>query len=397
MSESHSSLPARPSLEQLKKRAKELLRAIRAADPAAIARLRAHLLRHATEATLADAQLVIAREHGFASWVRLKHHVQAIERPGDFDEHIWGRDTWPFLVAVYEGREEVVREMLRADPTLAGAEYAYMQPLHYAVRGGHVRMAKLLVEAGADPLAEGWSGRLGDDTALARARDRENEAMVAVLEDAIARPRPAAPPREVRATNEWRELENEMFKICGRGDTVGALAMIEAHPGIAQAGLYEAIHHDQPELVRLLIDHGADPTIPWRWACWYTPLMHTLRYPEPRYETAQLLLDRGVKPDDTNGLGIATLHILSNEGTVEAAAWLLDRGADIHLRDREYESTPLAWAARAGRAEMVRFLLSRGAKPAVPDDPPWATPAAWARRRGHDHLLALLTERSPSI
>jgi ankyrin repeat protein len=393
MSQSHSSLPARPSLEQLKKRAKELLRAIRAADPAAAQRLRVHLPRPAGEATLADAQLVIAREHGFASWARLKRHIQSVERPGDFDEGIWGRDTWPFLVAVYEGREEEVREMLRGDPTLARAEYAYMQPLHYAVRGGHAGMAKLLVEAGADPLAEGWSGRLGDDTPLARARDREDNEMVAVLEDAMAHPRPPAPARNAQTTSEWRELENEMFKICGRGDMDSALAMLEAHTGIAQAGLYEAIHHDHPELVRLLIDHGADPTIPWRWACWYTPLMHALRYSEPRYETAQLLLDRGVKPDDTNGLGMGALHILANEGTVEAAAWLLEHGADIHLRDRDHESTPLAWAARAGRAEMVRFLLSRGARRSLPDDASWATPAAWARRRGHHHLLELLAER----
>ena len=388
MSESHPSLPARPSLEQLRKRAKELLRAIRAADPAALERLRNHLARNT--ATLADAQLVVAREHGFASWARLKRHIQAIERPGDFDDCIWGRDTWPCLVAVYEGREDVVRELLRADRTLARAEYAYMQPLHYAVRGGHVGMARLLVEAGADPLAEGWSGRLGDDTPLARARDREQREIVAILEDAVAHPRPPAPPRNAQSTNEWRELENEMFKICGRGDVEAAMAMIEAHPGIAQAGLYEAIHHDHPALVRLLIERGADPTIPWRWACWYTPLMHALRYPEPRYETAQLLLDRGIEPDDMNGLGMTVLHILANEGTVEAAAWLLDRGADIHLRDRDYESTPLAWAARAGRAEMVRFLLSRGARPTMPDDPLWATPAAWARRRGHHHVLELL-------
>ena len=45
MSDSHSSLPARPSLEQLKKRAKDLLRAIHAADPAAVERLRGLLPR----------------------------------------------------------------------------------------------------------------------------------------------------------------------------------------------------------------------------------------------------------------------------------------------------------------------------------------------------------------
>jgi ankyrin repeat protein len=118
--------------------------------------------------------------------------------------------------------------------------------------------------------------------------------------------------------------------------------------------------------------------------------MHSLRYPQPRFEIAQWLLDAGVDPNDTNGLGMAPLHILANEGTIAAADWLLARGAEIHPRDREYESTPLAWAARAGREDMVRFLLDRGATPALDDDEPWATPAAWARRRGHRHLLHLL-------
>jgi ankyrin repeat protein len=370
MSTTPSLLPERPSLEQLRKRAKELLRAIRAGEPTAIARLRSRVA-NAPDGSLGDAQFVIAREYGFASWAKLKRHVQSVERPGDFDEANWGRDTWPFLAAVYEGREPAVREMLHVDPTLASAEYAYMHPLHYAVRGGRVSMVKLLLDAGADPLAEGWSGRIGDDTPLARARDREQHEIVALLQEAVTRPRIAAPARDVRTTDEWRELENEMFKRCGNGDVPGALEMIRAQPGIAQAGLYEAVHHGHLELVRLLIEEGADPTIPWRWACWYTPLMHSLRYAEPRYEIAQLLLDHGVNANDTNGLGMAPLHILANEGTTSAANWLLDRGADINLRDRDFESTPLAWAARAGREEMVRFLLSRGAKVTLADDEPW--------------------------
>jgi ankyrin repeat protein len=385
-----SVLPERPSLEQLRKRAKDLLRSVRAGDPNAIARLKAHVSRDALDTSLADAQFVVAREHGFASWARLKRHVEAVTRPADFDEPLWGADTWPFLVAVYEGREDVVRRMLHADPSLARAEYAYMQPLHYAVRGGRPSIVRLLIEAGADPLAEGWSGRLGDDTPLTRARDREQLEIVALLEDAIARPRPPSPAPVVRTTHEWRELENEMFKRCGNGDVAGAREMLEMHPGIAQAGLYEAVHHDEPEIVRLLLDHGADPKVPWRWACWYTPLMHSLRYPRPRYQIAQWLLDAGVEPNEANGLGMATLHILSNEGTVSAVDWLLERGADLHVRDQQFESTPLAWAARAGREDMVKFLLSRGAKPVLPDDEPWATPTAWARRRGHQHILYLL-------
>ena len=393
MSSPASSLPARPSLEQLRKQAKDLLREHRAGLSAALSRFSRYHPSASRRPRLADAQLVIARELGFHSWPKLKRHVEAIQRPADYDEPLWGRDTWPFLVAVLEGDEATLRQMLARDPSLARAEYAYLQPLHYAVRGGRPRIVQLLLEAGADPLAEGWSGpfRAGvrDDTPLARARDRELRDIVELLEGAAKFPHSPSPEREAPLTPE-RALENEMMRVCHRGEIPAALDLIRRHPGIAQAGLYEAVHQDHPELVRLLLSHGARATSPWRWACWYTPLMHSLRYAEPRYDTAQLLLDHGVSPNETNGMGMTTLHVLAAEGTTAAASWLLERGADIHARDREFESTPLAWAARAGREDMVHLLLSRGALPIHPEDEPWSTPAAWARRRGHAHLVRVL-------
>src|SRR2546423_13019010 len=153
-------LPARPSLEQLRKQAKELLRALRAGDPTARSRFAAanrDIGSHQIQ--LAEAQFVIARELGFASWARLKHHIASFERPSDFDEPLWGRETWPFLTAVYAGDEKTVRQMLARDSTLAHAEDAYLRPLHFAVRGARESMVKLLFDAGADPLAEGRSGR----------------------------------------------------------------------------------------------------------------------------------------------------------------------------------------------------------------------------------------------
>lgn len=69
-------LPSRPSLEYERKQAKALLRRLRAGDPDAVARAgeRHDTLRQSAGAdiTLADAQLVIAREYGFASWPRLE-------------------------------------------------------------------------------------------------------------------------------------------------------------------------------------------------------------------------------------------------------------------------------------------------------------------------------------
>jgi hypothetical protein len=86
MPDSASRLPAHPSLEQLRTQAKELLRQYRAGDPAAMERFRACQPRLAGPgrsegAALADAQLVLAREHGFESWARLKRHIEAGEPP----------------------------------------------------------------------------------------------------------------------------------------------------------------------------------------------------------------------------------------------------------------------------------------------------------------------------
>lgn len=97
-------LPRSPSLEFERKEAKALLRRLRAGDPEALSRARE---RHAeigemapANIKLAHAQLVIAREYGFASWPRLVQYFGDVERQrqtprtvqGDPDQqHRWVR------------------------------------------------------------------------------------------------------------------------------------------------------------------------------------------------------------------------------------------------------------------------------------------------------------------
>jgi hypothetical protein len=69
------SLPARPSLESLRKQAKKLARDIAAGDAAAIARARVQLPRVDLPLTQRTAQLVIAREYGCAGWQDLTAEV----------------------------------------------------------------------------------------------------------------------------------------------------------------------------------------------------------------------------------------------------------------------------------------------------------------------------------
>jgi hypothetical protein len=69
------SLPARPSFDSLRKQAKKLARDIRAGDANAIARARAHLPHVALPLSQRNAQLVLAREYGYAGWQDLTAEV----------------------------------------------------------------------------------------------------------------------------------------------------------------------------------------------------------------------------------------------------------------------------------------------------------------------------------
>ena len=60
-------LPARPNLEYLKNAAKDRLDDLRRSDP---------------QAQLAEAQFALAQDYGFASWPKLKAHVESLAAAG---------------------------------------------------------------------------------------------------------------------------------------------------------------------------------------------------------------------------------------------------------------------------------------------------------------------------
>src|SRR5579863_1046272 len=90
-------LPPRPSLEQYKKQAKDLLHSHQSGDRGALARIERHHPRLAklpnaelrtANLALAGAQLIVAREHGFESWPAFAKHIQARSQPSPADP-IW--------------------------------------------------------------------------------------------------------------------------------------------------------------------------------------------------------------------------------------------------------------------------------------------------------------------
>jgi len=109
------------NLEQQRKRAKELRRAHGAGSVEAALRVVRHFPRArgqdaaqvlASQFTISDAQLVVAREAGFASWPELKHHIERarLGADGALEE---------VLSAAITGDAGAVRAALAARPELS--------------------------------------------------------------------------------------------------------------------------------------------------------------------------------------------------------------------------------------------------------------------------------------
>ncbi len=111
-------LPDRPNLSQYKKQAKELVKALRSADADALARVKAQHPRLGTVTesddrlaafVLADAQLVIAREHGIESWPKF---VQEIETRSGADSplRVWKLAERAVIVGDVPALERLIRD-----------------------------------------------------------------------------------------------------------------------------------------------------------------------------------------------------------------------------------------------------------------------------------------------
>jgi hypothetical protein len=105
-------LPARPSLDSLRKQAKRLARDVAAGNGEAIARVHAQLPRAALPLSTRDAQLVVAREYGFAGWSALTAEVQ---------QRVGGGLEWAASqaqVAIHNEDHDRLRTLLAEYPSL---------------------------------------------------------------------------------------------------------------------------------------------------------------------------------------------------------------------------------------------------------------------------------------
>ena len=441
-------LPPNPSLEQLKKQAKSLLKSQHAADSEALTRIRENHPRWrklskeqaaAVPFALADAQLVIASEYGFASWSKLQSHVKTLEAASSTAQAVAALrdaacegdlvrlnallDAHPELIderggegvrtalhqAVFGNSEAGVELLLQrgANPNIrCEGDNAY--PLHFAAEKNRIPIIRLLVEHGADTVGEGDYHELG------------------VIGWATAWPYIQADP-EIVAYLLAHGARHNIFSAVAMGEVEVIRELVARTPSdlerrmngtiMRSMPLHLAVIKNQPEALKTLLDLGANTESLDQ--AFFSPL--DVAALEGRHDLAQLLLDRGAKLRLPAALALhrntdVERLLRSDPGTLKPGGrWgnlivraserapgdvidtLIRNGASVNLRDNPKTSidatsgyTPLHAAAWYGNLSAIDVLMKHGADVRAREEKYHGTPAGWADYSGHKEARDLI-------
>src|ERR1700722_10103218 len=328
-------LPEKPSLEYLKKQAKELLRSMR-------------------QGKLADAQHTLANEYGFATWAKLKLHVEALGLgPGAARK-----------AAVCDGDVARVREVLERHPELRARiddplpDYGFGQhALFAAVQRSDRATIEVLLRAGANiqKRTEWWAGGFG------------------VLDD-------CDPGMVEFLTEQGAVLDVHSASRLGM---MGKLReLVAADPGLVHKrggdGQMPLHFASTVEVAEFLLANGAG--IDARDVDHEsTPAQYMLRveqkrhYPKDRQDVARYLVSRGCRTDLLMAAALGDMNLVRHHLDADPAG--------IRMAVSE------AWSPKkAPRAGGTIYIWMLGAN---------RTAHVVARDFGHEQVFELLMERTP--
>ncbi len=143
-------------------------------------------------------------------------------------------------------------------------------------------------------------------------------------------------------------------------------ACLDARDKSGQTALHMAAKVGDKEVVKWLLDHGADPAITDE----QSQMSWMLALNDNHSDIVELLLS--VHSYDCEGelpLGRHSIHyacVAGNNGNKKVVKYLLDKGVNINVKSRD-GMTALVCAANHLYKDMVRFLVENGADINIPD------------------------------
>jgi ankyrin repeat protein len=414
-----SDVPAVPSLRRLRDEAKRRRRS-------------------GEFATLAQAQYAIATAHGFTSWPALKIYAEtqaadAAARSALLVRSACSSDirTARILLAAepalarhdlatacVTGEAEEVSHRLTQDPAAVNRKLAPSgwEPLLYACFSRFLRASKerargiidvvrILLAAGADPNVCWYDGEFRELPIYAAAGIANSPELTGMLLAA------GADPKETYEDPDT--IGEALYHAVEFTDTTCARLLLEAglNPGVMTLGIGRALNFPNPEMVGVLLQHGAQPT--------GGHLKQAVFKGRP-VQTVDALIRSGAPVDEPEeDSGLTALRMAVRWGRADVADVLAAGGADRSLvtaEDRAIESlwvpsaeVPSAadrglgvvpppdlldWAAHTGDLAAVRRLLAAGA---AVDGTPDLRPMGQAAWRGHRDVVRELVTHGAQL
>jgi uncharacterized protein YjlB len=115
-------------------------------------------------------------------------------------------------------------------------------------------------------------------------------------------------------------------------------------------------------------------------------------------DIVRLLLEKGAEIEVKDGkYGYTPLLLATGTGHEAVVKLLLEKGAEIEVKGRSYGYTPLVWAAGNGHEAVVKLLLEKGAEIEVKAGSFGYTPLLLATGTGHEAVVKLLLEKGAEI
>jgi ankyrin repeat protein len=236
-----------------------------------------------------------------------------LDRGADPDESYGWFDL--LGLAAWNKDPEMVRALVEAGANVNAANQDGLTALHFAARTGCAEAARVLLDAGANPLARGRFGPLF--TPVDEAIGDENWRVLAVLLG-------DARVRTDQEESGWQILLTEI----GSRQTAAEQAVLST---VADSKL-----RDEQSLTSL---HAAAA--------------------RGQADLAQTLLKWGADVEALDAKGRVPLHYAAEEGHTSVAEVLVEHGAKVNSKDQD-GWTPLALAERAGKEAVAAFLRRCG-------------------------------------
>lgn len=298
--------------------------------------------------TLAHAQFVIAKIHGFTSWAALVRHIETIGRDGAEARFEAAVD------AVVSGDLDTLRRLLQERPALSHARSARGHGatlLHYVSANGVegyrqktppniIAITRLLLDAGSDVNAT--AACYGDDDTVlgltaTSIHPQQAGVMIPLLDTLVA----------AGADVNYRAGGWTMVRAClanGQPEAAAWLADRGSRldlAGAAGIGRLDAVREFVAPDGTLLRGATQDQLREaWEFAAWYGEV-----------DVARYLMDTGMDPGMVSDGGATALHRAAYAGNAELVELLLARGAPREVTDTTWGTTPLVWARHAWQVE----------------------------------------------